>query len=112
MKEREAMKILQSARSDFADLGLDADQSTTQNSLFNRKNVLALFTLVLAFISTIACIFYDENTFQEYTVSAYLSSSFWLATVMYAIFSWKSRMIFKFMDDAEKILNESKLHAS
>lgn len=103
------MIILQSAQSDFVDLGFDPHQLTTQNSIFNRKTVFAIFILILAIILSSACIFYDENTFQEYTAPVYLSTSYMLATATFAIFLWKSRMVFKFMHNAEKIVNEREL---
>ena len=97
---------------DFAALGLSPHQSSTQNSLFNSKNVFGLFTLILAFILSSAYIFYEANTFLEYTVSSYVSSSYLLAIVIFTIFIWKSRMLFKFMHDVEKIVNKSKYYVS
>lgn len=101
------MKVLQSVLRGCVALGLGRHQSI-QKCPLNKKNLQTLTLLSLAVSSTSISLFHDANTFQEYTVSAYTSSSVLLALAGYLISIWKSQPICEFIENVEKTVNERK----
>lgn len=104
------MKYHQSALRSCEVLGLLQHQSTKQQFAINRRMILTFFILCMAFCSCCTYFFVEANTFQEYALSVYISSTFMLGAVTYAIFVWKFPPILKLNDDGEKTMNGSKFH--
>lgn len=102
------MRILRTVQSELADLGL----VSTQSSIIDQKNVIGILSPFLGFILSGACIFSKPNTFQEYTLLAYTSSSYLLVAIIFAIFSWNNQTISKFIDSAEQTVNKYELKYS
>lgn len=101
------MKILQSVQRYCAVLGLGLNQSVTQKLPNYRKLVRTFCILGLACCFCCAYFFIEANTFQAYSVSIYISSTFMAATVLFVICVWKNRLIFSLIDNAEQMINES-----
>lgn len=105
------MKILQLIQHDFRVLGVGTlHQSIAQNYTVNKKFVHKFFILCLDIGS--CCVYFciDANSFQEYSMSVYVSTTFMLGAVAYAICVWKNQPIFETIDKAEKTIDESEFN--
>ena len=101
------MKILQSALHGCATLGFGPQQPTTQKYPINRKNMRALSILCSALILSCTYFFLNANTFQEYAMSVYVSTTLMLGIGVYLIFIWKNQPIGKLFELFEKTIDES-----
>lgn len=103
------MKIFQLIQRSCAVLGLGLNQSVTQKLPNNRRILHTFFIFGLACCSCGAYFFIEANSFQAYAVSIYISSTFMGGTAIYAICVWKNLSIFKLVDNAGQIIDESEL---
>lgn len=100
------MKIFQLVLRGLIELGL-GPQQLTQKKPFKSKMVKILCILLFTLCSSCAYLFLEAQTFEDYTLSVYTSSSILLVIVGYTIFMWKNRPICELFDKAEKIIDES-----
>lgn len=100
------MKTFQLVVRGFQALGL-GPQELTQRNPINRKIVKILCILLVSLCSSCAYSFLEAQTFEDYTLSVYVSSTLLLVIVGYTIFMWKNRPIFELFDKAEKLIMES-----
>lgn len=103
------MKIFQSVLRDCVVLGL-GQQKLTQKYPLNKENVQAFIILCIAISSTSVSLFHETNTFQDYAVSVYASSTAILTAALYLIFVWENQAFCELIENTEKALNESKLN--
>lgn len=104
------MKILQLTVRSCATLGYGPHQSTTQKYPINIKTVQAFFIICLALIFSCAYYFFEANTFDEYTLSVFVSATLMLVLVVHVILVWKNQPICELLDSFEKTVNERKQH--
>lgn len=99
------MKIFQFVVRGFTDLGL-GPQELTQKNPINGKIVEIFCILLFSLCSSCAYLFFEAQTFEDYTLSVYVSSTLLLVIVGYMIFMWKNRPIFELFGNAEKIIDK------
>lgn len=75
----------------------------------NMQALIIILCLCISISSASTYIFHEANTFQEYTVSVYASSTLMLAIVCYLIYIWKNQPICELIENVEKAIDESKL---
>lgn len=102
------MKIVQSALSDLAVLGLGPNQLATQQYPINRRNVQTLIIFYFESSLCFAYMLFEANTFQEFAVSVYASATFLLGAVVYSIAVWKHGALCGLLALVEKTIDGSK----
>lgn len=103
------MKFFESFKYESGIFGFGLYQSTTQKYLFYSINALTLFIACISLSLSFIYFFHDANTFQEYTLSVYVSASIMLVLACYGIFMRINWPILKLIIVAEKIADESEL---
>lgn len=101
------MKFFHSIERNFGVLGLIWSESGKENHRINSKIVHILFILGLVIGSCVAHFFIGANDFQAYAICVYVSSTFLVGAVVYAICAWENPQISAMIDTAEKIMNAS-----
>lgn len=103
------MKICQLPLRKLAILGLGAYQSTNPTCLINRKNAKTLLILYLASGLCCAYLLIEANTFEDFAISVYITTSYLLGTVCYTIFMWTNRAIRGVLNFFEQVIDESEI---
>lgn len=101
------MKFFQSVQSQFAMMGIILQQLTQKNP-FNRTILLIFFSYTCNIISYCIFMYYEANTFQEYTESFYVTSTDVLVALCYASVVFRVDGFFKFIDACVKLVASSK----
>ena len=89
-------------------LGLDKRQAIEENYPINCKS---MSTLVIFFLSTLSCgihLFFEANTFIEYTYSIAAFSSMLVALVVFVIIIFIVRDLYVGLDDLAETVTKSK----
>lgn len=97
------MKILQTVQKKYAILGICSNQSKC-----NRKSVLMCLIYSLGCTLSALFLFYEANSFQEYTNNIYITSALAMCVTFFAIVVVKMRKLFEMIDNMEKSIDESK----
>lgn len=100
------MKFFVTVAKSWALLGFTQRQSI-QKHPFNRRNLLALFVLMFCSILNGLYFFYEAETFNELTLSAYTTITHIVAVITLFISVLQMRPFLNFMFQTEEILNKS-----
>lgn len=100
------MKLYQSAQRQFALLGISS-QLLIQKYPFNEKILLMSFSYICKIISFCMFMYYNVNTFREYTDSIYVTSTVVLIVICYANVVFRVAGFFKFIDSCDEIVATS-----
>lgn len=102
------MKLFQHSLRGLVVLGLGPlYQSTGQRYPINRKNALIQFILYSATGLCCAYLLYKANSFSEFAMSVYITTSFVLVAIVYSLCIWKNHIICELLTEFERIINES-----
>ena len=100
------MKLFQSVQRQFAELGINSQQ-LIQTYPFNRTILLISFSYVCNIISYSSFMYYEANTFREYTDSVYVTSTNVLVAICFAIVVLQVEGFFKFISCCVEIVATS-----
>lgn len=100
------MIIFGSIRLYFLVLGIHSSQSN-QNYLKNVKSVTILFVLVSSVFSSLAFFIYEAETLEERENIFFDIITLGTAAFYLAIYIWKTKAIFKFMANIERVIQKS-----
>lgn len=102
------VKIFQITQDNLALLGIKPHQSI-QRQPFNVENVKTLAIFVVTTISSVIYVCRAPNDFMEYNQSLCYTLTIINTVVLWALVIWKQSELFKYINDVEIIVNESKL---
>lgn len=103
------MKIFQEIQRSFLILGITPYQSIQANP-FNTHIVKALLGSVLSTASYFLWFFYIAMSFNEYVKAIFYIFGSAITTVGFSVLVWKMKQWFRFIDNLETFINESKLN--
>lgn len=105
------MKIFQTAKRKFAILGLDL-YHPTQNLPCNRRIVSIYLIYVWSFISSIMYLYHDAHSFEEYTISIYITSAAFILLLFLTITIYNEPTLFKFIANGGNSFDRGKLNSN
>lgn len=97
------MIIFQSIQKYFAILGINPPENI-EKRILNPKNTFGLIFFGALIISTDEFLFYEANTFQEYTDSFYATCTIALCGANFAIVVWKASKVIEFIENVQEII--------
>lgn len=100
------MKLYQSVQRQFAVLGINS-QLLIQKYPFNRTILLMFFSYICNIISFCIFMYYDVNTFREYTDSIYVTSTDVLVVICFGNVVFGVAGFFKFIDNCVELVASS-----
>lgn len=108
-KERKNMKLFSLIRKNFDILGICLDQS---NHRFNTKIFFISFSYGLTCVSYFLFLFYEANTFWEYTNNIYATSTAILIVTCFLIIIYQITNVFELIENCENFVNKSESQTS
>lgn len=102
------MKVYQSIRTYFVDLGLHASSQFDQKDSNNAKCLMTLVLLFIGAISTFAFILFEAQTFEECANGFNTALTLALGAFDLVICIWKMERLFKFMKEFDFFVKKSK----
>lgn len=100
------MKLFQIAQIYFAYLGIN---SSNQSRFFNGKSAVALFIFSLATVMAIVFLFFEAETFLEYTMNFYTIAAVSGCCIAFTGILFKREQLFELIDKFEKLIDASEL---
>lgn len=101
------MKLLQEIQGNFAIVGVVLPR-TSNSSVFNGRILILLTYLGLYSITTISFLFFDAETFQEYTLSFFACTTVLINYVGILTFTTKITDMFRLIEHLERIVANRK----
>lgn len=101
------MKILQSLQINLGIMGIEANQLTKSHP-FNGKNVSTLLILIISSTSANIYLFYEAESFREYTDAFYSTCTVTVCCINYMLIVWNMRRMFAFITNLENIILKRK----
>lgn len=98
------MKLFQVIQKNLAMLGI----SSNQQRYCNQKSVMTLFVYSLAITLSMVFLFFKADTYLEYTLNIYVTSTAFGACVGFIALLFQKGKLFKLIDELEEFFNESK----
>ena len=92
------MKLFQNSQKTMAILGINSNQQTG----FNTRLMITFSMLGLGLISSAIFFFFEANTFEEYSNSAYVTTSIAVCSACFTIFVFKTKTVMELIDDWEE----------
>lgn len=103
------MKIFQAIRQNFLVLGINPYPTTLKNP-FIANIVITLLGSVFSTTSYFLWLFHMATTFNEYVNAMFYIFGAIIITVGFSILVWKMKKWFRFIENLEIFINESKLN--
>lgn len=100
------MKIFQSIRPYFVDLGLQSSQPR-RNNWNSAKSWISFFLMCLTVGSIVIFFFWEATIFEEYATAFNSFQALNIVAFEFIIFEWKSRNFYKYMVKFENIIEKS-----
>lgn len=98
------MKIFQRIQNDFETIGIGLHQRS-----FNLRILLVLFVMCNGITSNCGYFSGIAKTFPEYAKSIFVATNLISASIIFAYIAWKMRQFFDMLNEAEKIIDGSRL---
>lgn len=106
-KYKVTMKSFESLKSYCAIAGINSPQST-QKHLFNLTNVIFFICIGINFFFTLIYVCYEVDSFDENLDAAFAASGMGVCVIFFATLVWKMPQQYRFFDDFENIIEQSK----
>lgn len=96
------MKLFQIIQKNFALLGISSNQS-----LCNRQSVVAFSIYGFASIFSSAFLFFKANTFLEYTMNVFVTTTIFAIWIAFTVILFKKQNLFQLIDEFERLFDKS-----
>lgn len=97
------MKLFQECQKNFATLGINSNQQMC----INGRMLITYLVLGLGLIGFVVYLFFEANTFQEYSNIAYTATSMTVALTVFTNIVSKTAALFKLIHNFEEVLEKS-----
>lgn len=101
------MKIFETSKNYFQALGVD-EHYAAQNRRLNTRNIRIFLMLVLSIMLNLLYLIFTASNFIEYTNCIYWTSTILVAVLIYAMFVWRMRKVFDYVNKIESLIESSK----
>lgn len=102
------MRLFESIEQYLLIIGINSNQANQKNHL-NVRNSTILLVFGIAIASDVSYAIYAAKTFQEYSISLYITSTLACTLICFAKFIWSMSDVFEVFNTIENIIDKSNL---
>lgn len=103
------MKIFKIIQKQYAILGISSLQQSTQKYQTDRRAIVGFLLFGCNVVSHFVYIFHEANGFMEYMEGVCATSATIMISVSFATMFFKRTLLFKSIDNIEKLIETSKM---